>query len=331
MGKTTSTAQRQQVNPRPAYLVEPPSIMDQTDWKCGFYTLPDRWDTLPCVHFNCGLVRWHGADWLITRSQVQPSPKRFFSRVIMWVIKDGVPVDGTVVRRADAFPDEHTEDPRGFVDAVGRLYLSLTCWRNARPGNFAHQVFGEISDRFFMDSPMHVAYGKNADHLMRNRGYEKNWVWWNDPDAFHFVYGMQPHTVCDVVDGKVSAVHKTDADSSIWTWGEKRGGTPPVQVDGEFFSFFHSSTPWQHPYRRYYMGCYAFSAESPYQMTGITYYPLLFGSVEDERKYPSPIVTFPCGALLRDGEWLVTLGVNDCNCAWIKIPHSDLIERMAQL
>jgi len=44
-----------------------------------------------------------------------------------------------------------------------------------------------------------------------------------------------------------------------------------------------------------------------------------------------PLVVFPCGAILRNGEWLVTLGVNDCESAWIKIPHERLMETMKKI
>jgi hypothetical protein len=79
------------------------------------------------------------------------------------------------------------------------------------------------------------------------------------------------------------------------------------------------------------MGCYAFEAKLPFHITRITEEPLLIGSQNDYWVDKKPLVVFPCGSLLRGQEWLVTLGVNDLKCGWIKIPHKDLTKRMAWL
>lgn len=326
------TSSQIEVSKRPLFLVEPPSITCQTDWDCGFYDLPPKHGMLDCVHFNCGIANWLNADWLVTRTQTRPARNRFLSRICFWLLQNNVPErDSTTVVIDTAYPDEQAEDPRVMV--VGdRLFLSWVAWRYARPGNFAHQVFGELDHGFRVRLPQHVEFGKNGDHLHRNKGFEKNWIWFHDERGWHFVYSMQPHTVCDVVDGMVVNVNTTSGDQRVWTYGEQRGGTPPVRVGDEYFSFFHSSVAWMPPYRRYFAGCYAFSADPPYEVTGITSYPLLFGSKEDARvDGTGPLVVFPCGALFRNGEWLVTLGVNDCRSAWIRLSHVGLMENMVSV
>ncbi len=320
---------------RPKFLVEPPSITQQTDWPCAFYELPDTWRDLPATHFNCGLVAWKGNDWLITRTQTRSGRRKFMSCVVFWPLdKAGKVLDGgTQLMKAMTFADEQVEDPRGFVDDAGRLWVSLTCWRNAVPGNYAHQVFGEVNEHFEMAQPQHICYGRNTNHLLRQRGYEKNWVWFQGSNGLpHFVYTIRPHTVCQVHPEGIKE-HKTIGDHDVWDYGEPRGGTPPVLVGNDYFSFFHSSRRWFDPYRRYFMGCYAFTAEpeTHYALSGITPYPLLFASEQDPREGPSPIVVFPCGALFRDDVWTVSFGCNDCRSAWIRVPHADLVERMVAL
>jgi hypothetical protein len=75
------------------------------------------------------------------------------------------------------------------------------------------------------------------------------------------------------------------------------------------------------------MGVYAFMAEPPFRVTRMSTVPILSGSQNDEWHEGLPLVVFPCGALLRNGQWLVTMGVNDCASAWIEIPHKDVVKQ----
>jgi predicted GH43/DUF377 family glycosyl hydrolase len=49
--------------------------------------------------------------------------------------------------------------------------------------------------------------------------------------------------------------------------------------------------------------------------------PILCGNGKNERVLPklSPIVIFPCGAIERDGQFIVSYGVNDEKTGIIKI------------
>jgi predicted GH43/DUF377 family glycosyl hydrolase len=74
------------------------------------------------------------------------------------------------------------------------------------------------------------------------------------------------------------------------------------------------------------MGAYKFHAMPPYEITGMTTDPILSGSMHDRRNPGAPACVFPCGALLQNGTWLVTLGVGDTACAWMEMPHEDLVK-----
>jgi hypothetical protein len=58
--------------------------------------------------------------------------------------------------------------------------------------------------------------------------------------------------------------------------------------------------------------------------------PLLIGSEEDnttsiERSsctHRKPNVVFPGGAIECEGGWIVSVGINDCCCALVKIPST---------
>jgi predicted GH43/DUF377 family glycosyl hydrolase len=83
--------------------------------------------------------------------------------------------------------------------------------------------------------------------------------------------------------------------------------------------------------RRYHMGCYTFSANPPFVMKRYTQMPILSGSQYDRFAHPKPLVVFPCGAILKNGVWQISLGVNDLDCALMEIPHSELDKLLTTL
>jgi hypothetical protein len=118
------------------------------------------------------------------------------------------------------------------------------------------------------------------------------------------------------------------SDGITWPYGEIRGGTSPVQVGDLFFTFHHSSLPWKGRYRRYFAGAIGFETTPPYKPRLITSEPLLQGSQQDVWAQRKPLVVFPCGALMLNGKWLVSMGVNDLKSAWLELPHESLLSRM---
>ena len=118
------------------------------------------------------------------------------------------------------------------------------------------------------------------------------------------------------------------SDGVTWPYGEIRGGTAPVLIGDLYFTFHHSSLPWRGRYRRYYAGAIGFEPFPPYTPRLITREPLLQGSQNDQWTQRKPLVVFPCGALFINGNWLVSLGVNDIKAAWLELSHKSLLERM---
>jgi hypothetical protein len=178
----------------------------------------------------------------------------------------------------------------------------------------------------------------NESDASGKRINQKNWLWFDHDGFLHLIYMTDPHEVVRWnPDMTVNQVFKDEFPSEHWNdFGHARGGTPPVLIDGEYWLFFHSSTDWkewnkQHPgdvKRRYHMGAYAFEARPPFRVTRVVDEPLLTGSQMDPWATGLPLVVFPGGAILRDGKWFVVMGVNDCACAWIEIPHNELMGRM---
>lgn len=312
-----------------------PSILEQTDWKAGFFNF-GKGEHPQTDYFNCGLVERPDGLWLITRRSIWKDRLIFgMNDIVAFRLggEDGItPQIGYKVKFVNTNANEQYEDPRAIY-YNGKTYLSCCnfVWYKIKKWTGAHQIFVVCDDKWDVKLRYDPPYGKNGKGLGLNTGHEKNWVWFFHEDKLNMIYSAQPHTVVEF-DCHVRFVTQRRTESKLpWSHGEIRGGTPPVRVGGEYFTFFHSSLPWTSRFRRYYMGAYAFEAKPPFPITRITDEPLLVGSQNDPWVDRKPCVVFACGAIMQGQDFLVTLGVNDLKSAWIRIPFRDLTKRMIWL
>lgn len=280
-------------------------------------------------YFNPSLVERPDGLWLLARRAVHDQVKRWGQNSICAFRLDAnkVPQIGQVLRFIGAEPEEHFEDPRAvqhngrtWVGACNYLFFGDR-WTGA------HQTLGVFNDDWSCYLRYHPEVGGNGPVLQGNSRHEKNWPWFFHNDRLHLLYQTKPWELIQF-GTKWSDRITHRAPGVDWAFGEIRGGTPPVRVGDLYWTFFHSSLPWVGAYRRYYMGALAFAAEPPFAPVRWTSQPMLSGSQHDRWNNRKPPCVFPCGAVLRDGVWLVTYGINDLNCGWVEIPHADL-DRLA--
>lgn len=306
-----------------------PSITQQTPHPCAFYQFPYRHKV---QYFNPSIIDWMGNRHLVTRR------RRFHSNpgkndITLWQLEPSThrPLLERPILFPIAHPFEHWEDPRAIVHN-GAFWLGYATFRSPWSAHFVHQGLGAINYRCQAIETRHVSYGHNRPHPLQNTGHEKNWLWFFYGNELLFIYATSPqHIVVKASPSNPTTEWRTP--SFKWRFGLPRGGTPPILHDGLYWSFFHSSleispTP---PRRRYYMGAYAFEAKPPFAPVLYTRRVLLTGSEADPREPSAPMCVFPCGTLLDANVWHVTLGVNDCACAWWRIPHNDLRKQMSSL
>lgn len=326
--------------------VNVPPIAQQTHWKCGLFDFGKA--AVACRYFNPSIINHQGADWLVVRKAADEAGNPFGKNTI-WSFKlndahkpqYGIKID------FKGYKDQHWEDPRIIRRSDGQMVISyVTFFLETIDGDRqrwfgAHQQIADLDKDFQPTLVIDPIYGNNGGSVMMNMvnpdgspKNEKNWLWFEHGGRLHTVYLTDPHRVLTWKKhyNGVEDTYETPAPSqSWWRFGHARGGTPPVLVGDKYWSFFHSSTPWTEwtsaDKRRYHMGAYAFEAKPPFRITRFSKFPLLTGSPYDPWMPGQPLVVFPCGALLRNGTWLVTLGVNDMASAWIEIPHEELVER----
>lgn len=158
---------------------------------------------------------------------------------------------------------------------------------------------------------------------------EKNWQFFQHGNSLLAAYSINPHVIIDVSLSNANLakqVAKTEANI-IWPYGELRGGTPPILVNDEYFSFFHSSYYDESIKKKVYvMGLYVFEAVPPFAITKISKIPLAIGDSTDPKAPKHFAVVFPCGAIFDGTKWIVSCGINDYKSEFLEFNHKALLE-----
>jgi len=311
--------------PRRVLSPDVPSFLEQTDWPTGLFTFPSDERT---VYFNPALLKKDDTFYLFTRRYRYPNGSGklpMTNDLAIWrLTKHLAPVELIVPEPPNRYPKEQWEDPR-VIDHGGAIHVAFATWVHMRGWTIRQSLCKLSADWRRFTVAQEPLYGGNAPTPERATRHEKNWLWFIHEGQWHCVYMSNPFTVLKIgPNGHVSKAWKGPQLPLPWSHGEPRGGTTPIRVGQEYVTFFHSSLPWTTQQRRYYMGALTFEAAPPFAIKRITLEPLLAGSDKDARVLGGPLVIFPCGSDLSAREWLVTFGVNDEQCGWVKIPQGEL-------
>lgn len=301
-----------------------PSIFKQARHRpCGIFDF-GKAKVAGVSYFNPSIVERPDGTWLVARRSKNDSNFPYGINDLMVFKLDGItPITGKQVKIFKNFSGEHFEDPRVIYND-GITYIGACNFIWGKKGwTGAHQILCTVSDDWNSTGKYHPVYGGNGSEIGRVTRHEKSWLWFFHEGKMHMVYQANPHTVIEFDSISPVVVHKTESDLK-WKYGEVRGGTPPVLVDGEYWTFFHSSLPHKICTKQYHIGAYSFEAHPPFRITRITPKPVLSGSMEMCWNPGKPACVFPGGAIIKNMEWLVVFGVNDLECGWIKIQHDEL-------
>lgn len=322
-----------------------PTLVQQAEkegWKFGFYDFGKADDGLR-AWFNPAIIQRGEEIWLLVRGS-EPHPQGFpYGQNSIWAFEldqaGKTPKRGIRLRwdaNGNVDPDQHFEDPRGFWNENIHQTIISACtfiWYPEGRWTGAHQCIGSFDTNWQstkFDYPKLGGGSGQLEILTDKTKYEKNWLPFLHDNRLHILYKADPWMVIGF-GATWSDMKEYRSQGVKWAYGDVRGGSSPVLVGDTYFTFPHSSLPWRGRYRRYYAGCMSFEAKPPFRPLAITPEPILRGSQNDPWAQRKPLVAFPCGAMFRDGKWLVTLGVNDLKAAWVEIPHEDLLKRMVPI
>lgn len=319
-----------------------PTIIEQAKsngWDADYYHF-GKLEGEGTDYFNPGIIERSDGIWMLTRASGLHAQGFMYGQnsIVAFKMDDTgkIPTMGRILRWPVDNPQQHFEDPRGFYhQGLDQTMIGCCTFLWNGPGDWTgpHQAFGAFDAEWECKNMQYPRVGGNPgsmEKITEHKDYEKNWLWFLHFGKLHLLYKANPWLVIQFGERWTDRTEFKGAPIT-WTYGEIRGGTTPVQIGDLYWTFHHSSLPWKGRYRRYYAGALAFEAKEPFTPRLITYEPLLIGSQNDPWAQHKPLVIFPCGAIFRDGKWLVSCGVNDMKAAWIEIPHKSLLARMQKI
>lgn len=274
-------------------------------------------------YFNSCLFNNDSVNYLMVRHAKLIAKNKFKNTLKLYELDASYNVVKDLkLKIIDEVENEQYEDPRVLFHN-DKYYVGCA---NYQYNNikFIHQKVLVFDKNFNHIDNIHIEYDGNGKTIEENTINQKNWTWFIHNNLLMMVYRMNPHVVLeiDLDTKKVVTEYKHFQDiSEIWDFGECRMGSNPILKDGYYHNFFHSSLPWKHPKRQYFMGYYKFETVPPFKIVEISKEPILYGNEVDERVLQniSPLVIFPCGAIEKDGKFIVSFGLNDEKTGIIKI------------
>ena len=159
-------------------------------------------------------------------------------------------------------------------------------------------------------------------HETDERLWQKNWI--------PFIWNQQMLLVYTTTPFEVVRPNLSHGDCRIfsrtmpkirWDFGEPRGGTPALPIDGKYLSFFHSSKPMmskvakKNYLQHFYMGAYLFDATPPFAISHITPFPILAKEFYTDSEVDKRVV-FP-GGFVEAGPYFYVIYGKDDREIWI--------------
>lgn len=161
--------------------------------------------------------------------------------------------------------------------------------------------------------------------------WQKNWLPFEYNHEPFMIYTVTPHEILhpDLMTGICAAVCETTS-TPCWQWGECRGSTPPLLVDGEYLVFFHSMVRIQSDISddrkipHYFFGAYTFSAAPPFEITKMTPNPIIAEGFYTRANFHSRVV-YPGGYVISGSRIYLAYGRNDQEL-WIATIDNELLQ-----
>lgn len=265
-------------------------------------------------HYNCSLIRWQGKLLLASRKGWSNSTIHLSGLTEDYLVEWTRKLDITV----PTAPMRGVEDPRLFV-LRGELWLSFHGYPLAHAPRTSI-VLAKLTKDLSVGQVIVPDYPERA-------AWEKNHVFFEHDAAMHCVYQTSPgHHVLRFDDSYLAV-----SDSQYNTTGfvipsvTLRGGASPVLHKGEWYHWIHTV---QNPNggHTYGLGLYTFAATPPFAVRRRV--PFVMMTADGHLpKQPKKSVLFPCGAIVEDGRWRISMGLHDIASQVVEFGEAD-VERI---
>lgn len=294
--------------------------------------------------YNASMIE-NGSGYLLFFRYDEIGPNRFphpfYTRIGYVELDADLNVSSKGYKRIDT-GSEFSEDPR-VMRKGSELFLIyndlLPHVQECRTMRIAGLDLENAKVKYVTDLDQHI------------KSIEKNWSPFvytdeNNKSDVYFEYYINPHKIMKLSNPQVPDLahlifpNNPCLQNLAWAkkWGELRGGTSPLLVDGQYLSFFHSMFRDKNNYPWYVMGAYTFEAKPPFRITAVSQYPILFKGIYDTplcHTAPNVRAIFPGGFAIehKNGkDYLhVACGENDCAVKIVTMDKEALLKSLKKL
>ncbi len=293
--------------------------------------------------YNPSIIRWNGR--LLLSFRITHNPKSPFDSELGMVWLDdefNVASDPMLLdTRGPLLINSRAEDGR-LVQMGGKLYLvysNNTELQVSKGGFRVHIAEVEIDENFFeLKNKECLSEFESESKEIR----EKNWVPFDYNGNLMLAYSLNPHFILQPIIGSGHCESTAWSEGRInWGWGQLRGGTPAIKIDGsEYLAFFHSSKSMltahseEKSILHYFMGAYTFSGEPPFAITKISPKPIIGKGFYSGIPYTSYYwkkqqrVIFPGGYFCEDDNIYVAYGREDHEIWIVTLDRKGLMQSL---
>jgi predicted GH43/DUF377 family glycosyl hydrolase len=224
----------------------------------------------------------------------------------------------------------HEQDTR-LITVNNSLYMVYSHFKIGRM--LTAKVYFD-GNNFFLNKPECLLYFDDANKTR----IEKNWVPFQYNNNLLLAYSISPHKILLPIQGtEACKTYSYSPDLIDWAYGQLRGGTPALFVDGKYLAFFHSSldiknaNPQGQEIRYYFMGAYMFEPKPPFNITHISARPIIgkdfYGGTQYKTWRPLRCI-FPAGFIFDENYIWVSYGKQDHECWLVKLDKKKLIKSL---
>lgn len=288
--------------------------------------------------FNPSLIRWEG-KWLMSFRVISDRKHPFNSDIgLVWLDDHFTPISPEQIlslRSPDSKIPCRAEDGR-LIEVDHRLYLIYSDCNEEKISKGGFRVY--VSE---LIPTGNTFYAGQATCIKQFPGEtkerrEKNWIPFDYQGNLLLAYSLSPLLVLSPdLDLGSAETFSLSREKLTWDLGEIRGGTPALMIDGQYLTFFHSSTELAsvHSFGKkishYFMGALTFSPLSPFSVEKISPEPIIangFYEGEYYKPYWKPMrIIFPCGFVYDDDFIWVTYGREDHEMWVVKLDKKGLL------
>ncbi len=290
---------------------------------------------------NASIIRWKGS--LLMSFRLIPDRKSSFTSLLglIWLDDDFTPIGEPQVlntREGQFSSPSRAEDAR-LLTVGDRLFIVYddNIDKKISKGGFRIHIAELIYDgeKFAMENIERISRYEGESKDIR----EKSWVPFDYKGNLLLAYSLQPHKIFRPLFGRGEC--QTIASTSRaagWNWGLLRGGTPALEVDGQYLAFFHSSQSMatlnsnKTKMLHYFMGAYTFNLEPPFEITKISPEPIVGEDFYVEtgfKPYWKPVkAVFPCGYIVEEDYIWVSYGRDDHEIWVVKLDKKGLLRSL---